>query len=49
MALRRARELEERNRRLILSNIAAATKVFDGLGDLIEWHPPEGGSMGFPR
>lgn len=49
MALRRATELEERNMQLVLGNIAVATDILGGLGDLIEWHPPEGGSMGFPR
>jgi hypothetical protein len=49
MALRRAAELEARNRQIVQRNIEVATRVFDGLGDLVEWHPPEGGSMAFPR
>jgi aspartate/methionine/tyrosine aminotransferase len=49
LALRNGDELVERSRRLVLENLPLVEDLIERRGELLEWHRPQAGPIGFPR
>lgn len=49
IALRARNAILERNRRIVLANLARLDAFFEHRGDLFEWVRPSAGTVGFPR
>lgn len=49
MALQATEQIVARHRATIAENLAVASAFFGARSDKFDWHPPTGGSIGFPR
>jgi aspartate/methionine/tyrosine aminotransferase len=49
LALRHSDELVDQSRRLIAANLVLVEDFIERHGELLEWVPPNGGPIGFPR
>lgn len=49
LALRHGARILERNREILAANLRVLSATMGRRGDLLEWVPPRGGTMAFPR
>ena len=49
MALQATEQIVARHRATIAENVVTANAFFAARTDKFDWHPPNGGSIGFPR